>query len=262
MSRRAERPTAAGVAILALVASVTGFTAQEMPEIFAAVYDGDVAAVRAQLDAGVDPDLTFDDRTPLMFAVWREQMEIVELLVDRGADLHAETAAGVPLINIAAEGGSLPILTYLLERGADVDARGGTMHARMMKWKDHDQTPLIWAVRLKQPDAVDFLLEHGADPDLRDDTGRTALIWAAGVGSPEAARSLIQAGADLSLRDDRGESALDLARGMAERFPDDAARYEAVADALSGDPESGDGSWRREEAGMSRSLRDGREGPS
>jgi ankyrin repeat protein len=167
-----------------------------------------------------------------MFAVWQDQMEIVELLVDRGADLDGRTASEVPLINIAAEVGSTQMLAYLLEKGADVDARGGTMHALSMKWDDHDQTPLIWAVRLKQADAVRFLLDHGADADLQDDTGRTALMWAAGTGNLAGALSLIEAGADTGLRDGRGESALDLARGMAERFPDDAARYEAVAAAL------------------------------
>jgi hypothetical protein len=54
-----------------------------------------------------------------------------------------------------------------LKRGADVN------------WKNGDETILIMEIKsFQKPEAVRFLLENGADPNLKDDSGRTALSWA------------------------------------------------------------------------------------
>jgi ankyrin repeat protein len=55
-----------------------------------AALDGDIDEVQRQLDAGVDPNLkSSKGATPLFYAVYKGHLEIVELLITRGADVNA-----------------------------------------------------------------------------------------------------------------------------------------------------------------------------
>lgn len=72
-------------------------------------------------------------------------------------------------------------------------------------------TPLILAVYNNQPEAVDFLLLHGADVNAQDAAGNTALMGVAFKGYKEVARKLIDAGADVNLRNANGAPALTFA---------------------------------------------------
>ena len=55
-----------------------------------AVLDEDIDEVQRQLDAGVDPNLkSSKGATPLFYAVYGGHLEIVELLITRGADVNA-----------------------------------------------------------------------------------------------------------------------------------------------------------------------------
>ena len=55
-----------------------------------AALDGDIDEVQRQLDAGVDPNLkNSKGATPLFYAVYGGHLEIVELLITRGADVNA-----------------------------------------------------------------------------------------------------------------------------------------------------------------------------
>ena len=73
------------------------------------------------------------------------------------------------------------------------------------------------AVLHKQADAVNLLLEHGANPDVRqagaDQLGVRPLHIAAGSGDVEIASALLSAGADVNARASAGFTALDVARG-------------------------------------------------
>ena len=55
-----------------------------------AALDGDIDEVKRQLDAGVDPNLkSSKGANPLFYAVYGGHLEIVELLITRGADVNA-----------------------------------------------------------------------------------------------------------------------------------------------------------------------------
>jgi hypothetical protein len=57
-----------------------------------------------------------------------------------------------------------------LEAGADINWQNDAMSG---------ETMLITAIKgFKEPKVVKFLLENGADPNIKDDTGKTALQWA------------------------------------------------------------------------------------
>lgn len=85
-----------------------------------AVRKGDVAAVKAALDSGVPADAKFRyDRTALSFAADRGQADIVTLLLERGADVDAkDTFYGATALNWAAQNGHAEVARVLLARGA------------------------------------------------------------------------------------------------------------------------------------------------
>ena len=76
------------------------------------------------------------------------------------------------------------VAVWLLDRGADLGAQDG-----------YGLTPLLSRARHFQG-RLDVLLDHGADPNQRDNKGETALHKAAKVGNADNVRLLIQRGAD------------------------------------------------------------------
>src|SRR5262249_15366349 len=71
--------------------------AEPLPaELAKAIRDGDLKAVHAQLDAGVDVNARdADENTPLLLAAVYTGPECVELLLKKGADVNAKNKSGV-----------------------------------------------------------------------------------------------------------------------------------------------------------------------
>ena len=133
----------------------------------------------------------------MRWAVERNDVEMVELLLSYGAELNpdvaqlgdnmgylgcAASAAGLEMVQLLVEAGaevdgtywngvtpamdaayvSVRILKYLTEKGADINARSG-----------YNDTPLMYAVWGKNRECVEFLLSEGADASVVSE-GQTA----------------------------------------------------------------------------------------
>ncbi len=109
----------------------------------------------------------------LHLAAFFDQPGIVQLLLERGANVHAvaANATRVQPLHSAAAVRSLEICRRLLDAGADVNARqaGGF-------------TPLMSAAMAGDRDLVDLLLAQGADASLAAEDGRTPRDLAAAGG--------------------------------------------------------------------------------
>jgi uncharacterized protein len=92
------------------------------PELHRAAREGDLAALRAQLDRGQDPNARdAAGRTPLLEAVAAGRPDAVRMLLEAGADVAGRTPGGrTPLIE-AAEQGHSQVAEVLIEAGADLD---------------------------------------------------------------------------------------------------------------------------------------------
>lgn len=146
-----------------------------------------MAAVRAQLAVGVDPNKSGKDGiTPLIRAAGAGSLPVVQLLIERGADVNHGDIDGFTSLMCAAGAGHADIVRFLIRKGAQVDRT------------DHSsRTALSWAVTKKDVvDVVKALVELRADPNHLDGTGMTPLMRAAVLRFPHCFDALLEAGAN------------------------------------------------------------------
>ena len=85
---------------------------------------GDLMAVRAALDGGVDVNVSNRfSWTLLMLAAIEGDSPISELLISRGANVEKANSAGETALSLAACGGHLRLIRTLLANGASRDCR-------------------------------------------------------------------------------------------------------------------------------------------
>lgn len=162
-----------------------------------AVQNGDADAVRALLAAGATVDARGPDGAePIHYAAAKNRADLVELLLDHGADVNVEVDApigrgSVPL-DYAVARGFLPLCKLLIDRGADVEATYPS-----------ETTVLQIAAVFDQPAIARLLIENGAAPRTRNREGTSPLDDAAWRGFRDVAEVLVDAGADLNARHGR-----------------------------------------------------------
>lgn len=124
--------------------------------LFETIDAGDEEALRDELERR--PDLAGERNeegvSPVLHALYRGRPELVDRILDANPALDVFDAAAVGR-------------TRGLEELLDADA--SLVHAR----SGDGSTPLHLAARFDQRDAVELLLEHGADASARDGAGRT-----------------------------------------------------------------------------------------
>ncbi|KAI4278838.1 MAG: hypothetical protein LQ337_000735 [Flavoplaca oasis] len=129
------------------------------------------------LSKGVDPNSNPNGFSILDSAARSGPLESVELLFNHGASIGPSSSA----LHTAAQGdapGRIPIMDYLLKQGADVNSIAADMtgpsEARRSGRKG---TPLHTAFKWANEEAKEWLLEHGADPEAKNQLGETPAEW-------------------------------------------------------------------------------------
>ncbi|HEY0878695.1 MAG TPA: ankyrin repeat domain-containing protein [Zeimonas sp.] len=112
--------------------------------------------------------------TAAMLAALQGNLEIVRLLVDKGAEVNRP---GWTPLHYAAVSGNVDLLRYLLERNAYIDAQS-----------PNRSTPLMMSARHDRVDAARMLVEAGADPTPHNDAGLDAADYLARNGKPDDAK--------------------------------------------------------------------------
>lgn len=164
------------------IAAVLLATSPEL-DVFDAAAVGDTARITELLDGDETLASAYapDGFTPLALAAYFAQPSAVELLLTRGADVHARArnAMEVQPLHAAVAGRSTESVRLLLEAGADASARqhGG--------W-----TPLHGAAAHGDTGMVDLLIAAGADTGATNDAGATAASLATENGHDELSTRL------------------------------------------------------------------------
>jgi ankyrin repeat protein len=187
--------------IAAVVLATTAFA----DPIHDAARTGDLAGVQAELDKGVEVDVKdIHVRPPLHHAVVWGGKEVVELLIDNGADVNAKVDVfGNTPLHLAASGGHEEIVELLIANGPDVNVKN-----------KNGTTPLHNAVT---KEIAELLIANGADVNAKDTWGQTPLYLAAEKGHKEVAELLIAAGTDVNVKGDGGWTALHKATGQGHK---------------------------------------------
>ena len=139
--------------------------------------------------------------TALMFATQIGDLNKVQILIDNGADVNAETAVRFNALLLGVHSGNLEMIRLLLDLGSDVNHQTAV-----------GSTALMFASYLGHLEVVRFLVESGADVNTLNRESFTALMSASYIGHLDIVRFLVENGADISIIDRWQQTALDRAK--------------------------------------------------
>ncbi|XP_065835337.1 putative ankyrin repeat protein RF_0381 [Oscarella lobularis] len=106
--------------------------------------------------------------TSLHWAVSKESNQIVNFLIEKGANLEAKTKTGRTPIMITVYKGNVDLLDLLISKGCDVRAKDECGHGLLVA--------AVWGERV---DMFKTILRMGFDVNEKCSNGRTCLHWAA-----------------------------------------------------------------------------------
>lgn len=196
-------------------------------------YASSPGVVQTLIDHGANINATLNERgtlvTPLNNARLAQETEVVKTLLSKGAqDPFSSAVIWFPQCRIQPNGtkamlygiaygkdiknpfilaigsNDMDTVRKMVESGTDVNTTDGSV------W---NSTPLAFAVLRGYTNEVEYLIDHGANLDARNETGTTPLMQALTdvVSSLDTAEMLIAHGANLEIEDSSGCTAIDYA---------------------------------------------------
>ncbi|RYP27389.1 hypothetical protein DL767_007708 [Monosporascus sp. MG133] len=133
------------------------------------------------------------DKDYIQLASDNGHVEVVKLLLEKGADWTIRDSNGWTPLSVASDSGQVEVVKLLLEKGADWSIRDSD------GW-----TPLYAAAYNGHVEVVKLLLEKGADWSIRDSDGWTPLNIASDSGHVEVVKLLLEKGADWTIPNNNG----------------------------------------------------------
>ncbi|XP_029295252.1 death-associated protein kinase 1 [Cottoperca gobio] len=134
---------------------------------------------------------------PLLIAAGCGNVQIIEVLMRKGAEIQANDKSGANAIYYAARHGHVETLKFLHEKKCPLDIQDKS-----------GETALHVAARYGNVDVVNYLCSIRANPDLADREQETPLHCASWHGYSPVARALCQAGCHVDAKNREGESPL------------------------------------------------------
>jgi ankyrin repeat protein len=181
--------TSAIAAVLALLAAAGAAHAQSA--LLDAASANDTARALTAIDEGADVrQRAADGTTALHYAVYNDNVPLIERLIAKGADVTVANDFGSTPMAEAATVANAAVLAKLLDAGADVESPGAD-----------GQTALMIVARSSNVAAAKVLLDRGANVNASELwRQQTALMWAAAQAQPAMLKLLIEHGAEVDAR--------------------------------------------------------------
>ena len=176
-------------------------------EFFRAIEEGNTAKVKRLISEGVSIHSKIESAfTPLHVAAEYCRYDIARFLIENGADVNARTVKGwrggrTPL-HFAARGNCVKVAQLLISKGVDVNV------------EDDDRfIPLHYAAFYGSKEMVVFLISKGANVNAKTDYQKTLfwtpLYFAIEEEHFDIVKILLKNGADLFVKDKRGKTPFD-----------------------------------------------------
>jgi len=179
----------------------------------------------------MDINKEYNDDILLVYASKHGYIDIMKLLIEKGAEVNIEDADGMTPLYWAAINNNAHITKFLIEdKGAEVDYEGINSTTALIEASKHgyidivkllianganinikasvSKTPLHYAVNIGYMDIAEFLIKEGAVVDVEDGDGMTPLHYAVEESNRDMIKFLIDKGADINSKNRNGEVAL------------------------------------------------------
>ncbi|CAJ1374166.1 unnamed protein product [Effrenium voratum] len=182
-----------------VTAIVRQYVGGEGETLLRAAVGGDAEAVLRLLESPQDPDSArrCSGRGAVHSAAASGHPEVVQLLLQAGAEKHKADADGLTAMHLAALMGQRSVIEVLCHAGCDMD-----------QVNRYGRTALHFAALQSREEVLSCLLEAKADKDKCDDEGRSPMHVAALAGAEGVVRLLLEAKGDPDKTGKDGRTAL------------------------------------------------------
>jgi ankyrin repeat protein len=176
--------------------------AEEQTALHLAAEYGKLEIVKLLVKKGANINAQDDyGLTPLYSALLEKHPGVARFLIKQGANVQAQTKDGNTALHVAVQNNYLGISKILIEKGAD--PRGST-HSSLY-------SPLLLAMASEHFELAKMLIEKGADINERNGNGYAPLHFAAEKGHIEILTLLLDLGANIEAASRKNRTPLHLA---------------------------------------------------
>ncbi|KAK3087551.1 hypothetical protein FSP39_007467 [Pinctada imbricata] len=224
---------------------------EETTLLLDAINKGDMIRVRKLLEEGISPNSKdIYGQTALKVAIKSGHQDVVQELIDKGADISCRDSNGQCNFQHLMQDGVLSheYIISVLDSVNDIQERDhltGESYLHLLRNRENDgvhtvslllrllkmgisvnnqdfegDTPLHNMASVANGQAIQALLDHGADASILNFSGQTPIHTVAECSNydayPEALQILLEAGIKINVRDKYGQTALHLAAGSRE----------------------------------------------
>lgn len=168
--------------------------------VFYAAMAGQEKAVRFLLLYGADINARDENlKSPLMAAIEKKSFSTAKLLIDMGASVKVSDENGYTPLHYAVLNNQKELVSVITNKLCDVDATD-----------NEGNSPLFYSVG-KSKDIMNTLLRAGADINGTNSDGKTALHQAVIKKNIESVKFLLENGANVNIKDINGNNPINYA---------------------------------------------------